>query len=330
MELTLYLPGLLLPRAVLADSLFDLSAPALEWMLGRSKRRELPADWLATRFGFQEPLPAAALRKVGAGETGEGTSLCLDPVHWQVTREGIRLGHPAQLVLHEDEAMALREAIAPMFADWGTLQATAPHRWELQLTRPLALTTQALPDAIGQPIDPALPGGEDGRTWRRLMAEAQTLLHSHPVNRSRAALARPLINSLWPWGAGSLPSPQQTGFNVLWTDDPVSVGLAAHAGLPCLQPSPRFESASGHVLAILTPLLSAARERDVMAWRSHLLALEHDWIAPALTALRQRDLTCLHLVGTALPSVSAAVGFLAHPGDHWRFWCRARPLTDLA
>lgn len=69
MQLTLLVPGLLLPDAIRTDSVFDLSAPALSLLLGRGQRRELDANWLASAFGLPPPLPAAALRKVGAGSS---------------------------------------------------------------------------------------------------------------------------------------------------------------------------------------------------------------------------------------------------------------------
>ena len=156
MEMTLYLPGLLLPEVVLTDTAFDLDAPALSWMLGRSKREELPSGWLADAFGTHDPLPAAALRKVSAGPSQAGAPpvgssepglrargvdkigtggdwLCLDPVNWQVTREGITLGDPALLDLSEQAAADLRGSIAPLFDDWGILSASSPSCWELQL-----------------------------------------------------------------------------------------------------------------------------------------------------------------------------------------------------
>ena len=68
MHLTLYVPGLLLPDEIRTDSVFDLTAPTLSLLLGRGQRRELATDWLPDAFGLAPPLPAAALRKVGAGE----------------------------------------------------------------------------------------------------------------------------------------------------------------------------------------------------------------------------------------------------------------------
>ncbi|MBS3936782.1 MAG: hypothetical protein KGZ43_11470, partial [Sulfuritalea sp.] len=78
MHLTLLVPGLLLPAEILAGAVHGLAAPTLSLLLGRGNRSRCAGDPLAGRFGL-ERLPAAALRKVGAGGTAAGAWLCLDP-----------------------------------------------------------------------------------------------------------------------------------------------------------------------------------------------------------------------------------------------------------
>lgn len=333
MQLTLLVPGLLLPDAIRTDSVFDLSAPALSLLLGRGQRRELDANWLASAFGLSPPLPAAALRKVGDGGTASGDWICLDPVHLQVAREGISLADPARLNPTPAEAAALIEAVAPLFADWGTLSASAPQHWELRLAKPLALTTCPLADAVSRPVDPALPGGPDGLAWRRLIAEAQTIMHSHPVNRSRDALNQPLINSLWPWGQGNLPAAVQADFNVVWNSDPVLAGLCTLADLPCLAPPERFQPASGRVLAIVESMEHPARTFDALAWRDALLSFERNWIVPGLASLQKRECRELRVIGTSIAGaadVARTVAFSLTRGERWHLWKRPRPLTTLA
>jgi hypothetical protein len=375
MQLTLLVPGLLLPDAIRTDTVFDLSAPALSLLLGRGQRRELDANWLASAFGLPLPLPAAALRvgagpsqadasglsppgvggsepglrawganKVGAGGTASagtaanmgtasGDWICLDPVHLQVAREGISLADPARLNVTAAEAAALIEAVAPLFADWGTLSASAPRHWELQLAKPLALTTCPLADAISRPVDPGLPGGPDGLAWRRLIAAAQTIMHSHPVNRSRDALGEPLINSLWPWGFGNLPDAVQANFNVVWSSDPVLAGLCTLADLPCLAPPERFQPASGRVLAVVESMEHPARTFDALAWSDALLAFERNWIVPGLASLQKRECRELRVIGTSIAGaadVARTVAFSLTRGERWHLWKRPRPLTTLA
>lgn len=360
MRLTLFVPGLLLPREILSDTVFDLTAPALSLLLGRARRETFSRDWLEENHGIATR-PAAALRKVGAGGTvtaksdcadfgegsreqseryaetkvgaggtAEGEWLCLDPVHFDVRREGIILADPARLDLQTAEAAALIAAVQALFVEWGEISASTPGRWELRLARPLVLDTQPLAEAIDRPVHPGLPGGADGREWRRLLAEAQTILHAHPLNRERERAGRPTVSSLWPWGQGGLPATAASAFTEIWSDDPVLAGLCALAGTAGRALPERFHAIAGDVLAIQPALRHPAAARDALGWRSGLLSLEHNWLAPALAALRQGDCDEFRLVGNSMDDTSRCVALTLTRGRLRRFWQRPRPLTELA
>lgn len=323
MDLTLYVPGLLLPIEILDSTTYDLTAPTLSGLLGRGVRQEMPGGRPDNLFGL-DALPSAALRKVGAGGTATGEWLCLDPVRWQVSPEGVMLDDPALLELDAAESEALLDAIRALFVDWGESSTSAPGRWEVRLKKPVALETQPLHEAIHQAIDPALPGGADGPAWRRLLAEAQTVLHAHPVNRRREEEGRPTVNSLWVWGQGSLPDKMSAGFSAVWSKDPVVAGLCVHAAVPCLDLPERFLPANGHVLAIVDHLTTPARTLDALAWREALLAFERDWLALAVTTCQS-----LRLIGTRCGHPPSTVAFEMKRGDRLRFWRKPRPLTEL-
>lgn len=328
MHLTLFLPGLLLPVEILENITHDLSAPSLSLILGSSERRDVPGDALAGAFGLGH-LPAAALRKLGAGGTAPGEWICLDPVRWQVSSEGVTLDDPARLELDAAESADLLAAVEPLFAGWGEISASAPGCWELRLNRPLSLETQDLPATIYQPIDPRLPGGADGPAWRLLLAAAQTVLHAHPANRRREAAGHTAVNSLWPWGQGRLPEKIQANFAAIWSDDPVIAGLCRHAGMPCLAPPERFQPASKPVLAFVETLAAPVRSLDALAWREALLAVERDWLAPAIQALKRGQSTGLRLIGTRLGQQPKSIAWELKRGDLLRFWRKPRPLTEL-
>ncbi len=328
MHLTLWVPGLLLPVEILENTVYDLDAPALSRLLGSGTRQGLQAGWLPSAFGL-DALPAAAARKVGAGGTAQAAWICLDPVRWQVSAEGVTLDDPAKLELDAAESADLLAAVLPLFADWGEISASAPGCWELRLNRPLSLETQDLPATIHQPIDPRLPGGSDGPAWRLLLAEAQTVLHAHPVNRRREETGRPTVNSLWPWGQGSLPGATQASFAAVWSNDPVIAGLCRQAGMPCRPPPERFQPASGPVLALVETLAAPVRSFDALAWREALLAIERDWLAPSLAALKRGQCTGLRLIGTRLGGAPESVAWELKRGDLLRFWRKPRPLTEL-
>ena len=329
MRLTLFVPGLLLPREILSDTTFDLTAPALSLLLGRGRREALSRYWLEESFGIAAR-PAAALRKVGAGETADGEWLCLDPVHFDVRREGILLADPVRLHLTAEEASGLIAAMQPVFAEWGKISASAPERWELRLVRPLSLETLPLAEAIDRPVSPNLPDGAHGQAWRGLLAEAQTILHAHPLNRQRDTAGRPTVSSLWPWGQGSLPAAVSSAFTLVWSQDPVIEGLCALAGTACRPLPERFHPVHGDVLALQPALSASATARDALGWRIALQALEREWLAPALAALKQGICKELRLVGNSADDASRTIALIMTRDSLWRFWRRARPLTELA
>jgi hypothetical protein len=86
-------------------------------------------------------------------------------------------------------------------------------------------------DSLGADVFAHLPGGDDGRRWRRLQSEAQILLTQHPVNAARMARGVPTANSPWFWGAGVQPASVQACFAgpSVATRDPQLAALAQSA-----------------------------------------------------------------------------------------------------
>lgn len=326
MHLTLLVPGLLWPREILRDTTFDLPLPALARLLGRGRRMPLAGDeaWLASTFGIEPPLPAAALRLLAdGGKPGGDDWICLDPVHLRLREWAVIPDDPATLALTVEEDAALRDSVAPLFADLGELVASAPGRWHLHLNHAAAIQTRPLSDAIGRAVEPTLPGGPQGAEWRRLLAEVQPLLHAHRVNRERIKAGRCTVNHLWPWGGGQLPQTAEHPFDRIWTDDPVLKGLGVLAGSEIAPPPARFTEAEGRVLVKLDQLVASSTSFDALAWREALAKLEADWLAPALRSGASSRLTFVasgH--DRSLQVTLSAV-------DRWRFWKQPLNLADL-
>jgi hypothetical protein len=328
MHLTLLVPGLLWPREILRDTTFDLPLPALSLLLGRGRRLRLAdeAAWLAGAFGLAAPLPAASLRLLGdGGVPGNDDWLCLDPVGLRIGERTIVMDDPATLALQADEDAALRQLVAPLLADLGELVAPHPGRWHLRLLHPVRLEAPSLAAAVGRQLAPDLPGGADGRAWRHRLAELQTLLHAHPVNRARLAAGRPTVDSLWPWGGGRLPATAAASFTACWTREPLLAGLARLAGLAPEGPPQAFSPAAGRVLARLDALEPALATFSADAWRQDLVGLESRWFAPAAAALRDGRLDGLCLIGGGH---EAALRVDIRRRDLWRFWRKPLPLAE--
>lgn len=330
MHLTLLVPGLLWPREILHDTTFDLKLPALSLLLGRGRRRPLEGEeaWLAKTFGVPAPLPVAPLRLLGdGGNPGHDEWLCLDPVHLRLEERTIVVDDPARLALTADEDAALRAAVAPLFASLADLVVRSPGQWYLRLKQHPALETQALPRVIGQSADPLTPAGDDGAAWRRLLAEAQPLLHQHAINRAREVAGRPTINSLWPWGLGRLPPMTSHAFDRIWNGDALLKGLGALAGV-LVEPVPdQFTRIEGRVLVRLDHLMPSLGTFNATAWRHGLSEIDANWLAPALAAVRTGRCRGLTLIASGHDRAFAVdIG----RRDLWRFWHKPRTLAEVA
>lgn len=336
--LTLAIPGLLWPRPILRDTVFDLRLPAFEFLLGRARRRPLPAltpaDWWCERLGMAPPLPAAALRRLALGQSpGEDTWLCADPIHVGMDRQGVTLDDPATLQLDADEAAALHASQHPLLTGFGALHCDSADAWHLKLhpgtdVPPLAGDLDAL---LGRSGSALLPAGDAGRPWRRMLNEVQMTLHDHPVNLARAAAGKPVINSLALWGVGRLPAGKPShcaaGFTEIFSDDPVLRGLGQCAGIAAGRLPPGFAAPAGNVLVHWLALRTPTRQQDALAWRACLQQLENDWLAPALAALRRGELRRLTLLGFG---DSEALALELTRSRLWQFWRRPRTMESLA
>jgi hypothetical protein len=300
-------------------------------LLGKGRlQRDVPTAHyvrLMQRWNLEE-LPAAALRMLGeGGDPASDTWLCLDPVHLTVDRRGVKLADPAALALSAADDQALRDAVAPLFADVGELSATRPGHWHLRLAEACHLVTHALPDAIGGYVDPSLPGGHAGAPWRRRLAEAQSALHHHPVNRAREAADRPPVNYLWPWGEGRVAGRLTAPFDAIWSNDTVLLGLALASAIAGRQRPPALETGDGRIAAVIDDLAAPARNLDALAWREALASVEQDWFAPAVEALMNGRCRSLHL---AAFGADASLDLRVSRIDLLKFWRRPQPLSRLA
>ncbi len=336
----LVVPGLLWPKDSIRDVTQGLELPALASLIGRGRLERRPAlpfeCWLCETFGVRnDEKPYGALRLLGEGRDPGGNAwLCADPAYLRFSRNTLVID-AAGPGLTADEAERLVGALNAHLAEFGEFIAPDPQRWYLRLARAPRIATHPLSAVTGRTIEPFLPQGEEARDWRRLINEAQVLLHNHPLNAAREAEGRPMANSLWLWGAGPLqtaaaapathvhadqPHPKGTSFGAL------ALGLAKLAGVPATPLPARAEDAVPHSLTLLEDLAEAAQGLDAAAWRSGLRELEARWFAPALSALKGRQLHGLRL--TALGD-DAIVEIAIGASDLWQFWRRPKTLADL-
>ena len=156
------------------------------------------ADW---------PVAAVtALVDCEASTGGTGSWLRADPVHLHPDIADLVLFDAVDAGVSSEEARALVETVNEALRPGGpVVDAAHPHRWYVTLEAPARMTTTPLSLAAGTKISAAMPHGPDAPRWRRWMNEVQMALHECPVNVERERRGAAPINSVWPWGGGSLP-----------------------------------------------------------------------------------------------------------------------------
>ncbi|MEK8049302.1 hypothetical protein AACH10_03530 [Ideonella sp. DXS22W] len=225
MHLVLPYAGALTPAAAQAAS--TLALPHLERLLARlapthrdagdeltlspphERAWALAAGWPvdAATDGLL-PLAAAAARRDGLAvddadaQDSPGWGL-LSPTHWHFGTEQASLMDPAGLALDDADARELFDALQSLFNDEGwQLLWGAPTRWYLRHASLATLPTASLDRVVGRNVDPWLTSHPLARPFRRRQAEAQMLLHTHPVNARREARGKLPVNSFWLSGTG--------------------------------------------------------------------------------------------------------------------------------
>lgn len=335
--LTLVVPGLL-PGWLSGAARGQVTIPrlpALETLLARGDRLDRPPCGYHARlfalFGMSVEsvaLPIAPLtRMADCGVMDKGAWLRADPVFLQA--DGARLVLAAdRLRIARDEAEAfeaeLREVLAP---EGLALETPNPQRWYLRLPQLPDVRMHAPAAALGRDIHDYLPGGPEGKRWRRMFNALQMVLHASQVNARREARGDVPVNSLWFWGAGVLPpAPARAPYVQAWTDEALAVGLARLAGLPVAAPVADLDAwlnaaiSPGDHVVILEDAARPVDDGDAEAWLKVMAKLEMQWFMPLLAALRRGDLQALRLYFDD-GAVAVSARCLR------RLWRRRRPLA---
>ena len=314
-EIVLLAPGLLGPAGIgsgdpgAAQALLDgLDLDGLDRLLARAEHAAPPAEAgdsleaLAFRcFGYASPSagadwPVAAFTAlVDCGAEGAGEfRLRADPVHLRADINDLVLFDASDIGLSPDDAVALartvNDALGP---DGPCIDAAHPHRWYVAPDAPARIATTPLSRAAGARVSETLPRGPDAPRWHRWMNEVQMALHECPVNVERERRGAAPVNSVWVWGAGSLPpaGDAPAPFARVWTDDALLRGLARHSGVEGgANPAGAREWLGGEPgpgthLAVFDALYPAVRHADIDGWRDGLARFSHSWAQPLLDAL---------------------------------------------
>jgi hypothetical protein len=332
MHCELIVPGLFSERA-------GTRVPALELLLARGRAATGASHsletWLQEAFGLEtQPFAAGALTLLAENDDpGEACWARADPVHLRLMRDRLIVAPSAAFPLSSEEAAALVDSLNAHFGDALFLKAVAADRWCARLAGDFAFTACAPIEAAGRDVDVTQRiGGEAGKGWGKLLNEVQMLLHAHPVNLAREGRGDAAVNSLWLWGVGRLPRAAPSRWQSVTAADPVALGLGRLAGA---RPRPLPASArawleqsppDGCHLVVLDGLRAPLALAQTAAYRESLEALEENWFAPLLAALRAGR---VGMVTVAVPETGGA-SFETIRGDLRRFWRRRKGLEAYA
>jgi hypothetical protein len=316
-----------------------LRAPSLEMLLARgrgsSAQTSAVESWLQEAFGLQDqPIAAGALTLAASGaDPGVDCWGRADPIHLHLMRDRLIVAPGTALALSREEAEALVEQLNRHFAGALWLKAVEPDRWCARLDSHFAFAAAPSLEAAGRDVDVTLRiGGEAGKRWSTLLNEVQMLLHASPVNQAREARGKPAVNSLWLWGVGRAPQLPASRFQSVAASDPVALGLARMAGVRAFPLPPSAQAwlertpAEGRHLVLLDALRAPLALGQSAEYRECIDALEKQWFAPLLEALRSRR---VGMVSVHVPD-SAGASFETIRGDLRCFWRRRKALEHYA
>ena len=208
----------------------SLVLPRLQSLLARCTevQRDSADEWsfsppheraLALALGWRGPaglLPWAARAAQADGITTADLAWGLmTPAHWHLGTEQVSLIDPAGLMLDEPAARAFFDAVAPLFTSEGfAIHYATAQRWYLAHPSLAGLATASIDRVIGRNVDGWLGKDPAAQRLRRLQAEVQMLLYTHPLNDERAARGLLPVNSFWLSGCGVAQAQAEAGAEV--------------------------------------------------------------------------------------------------------------------
>jgi hypothetical protein len=302
-----------------------------------------------------ETLPAAGAVPAAAEHPPESTAWIATPVHLIAGLTSLHLDRRSILRLPAADLEGFARDFNRTFGD-SELRLTPLAAGDFLMQGPatLAAATTEPARALVADLEASLPKGNDAKALKRLGAELEMWLHSHPLNETRRRRGELPVSTLWLWGGTAA----QTGDTaVLAAVDPAPA-VGAHAATPPTQQlaSPSASSNTHTTLAFgndpyliglcrlqgdqthplpdqLTDLLTDSRpQRAVLVvevtsnlhlnphwtvWEA-LAEIDRRFVSPAIAALGEGGIESVVLLAND-------THWRVHRRDRLKFWRRAHP-----
>lgn len=335
-RLSLFMPGLLGPMPELEQSGETLTGCLTleEWLARGNLRHTGCQDYvaeLARLLGVDAAVSRAQLSALADNVQHSGEHLMrADPVHFLTDLDNARLIGGERMKIAAAEAQALVDAFNRHFADDGLQLCYQDHlRWYLKSSRPLAVKTVPLHDALGRNVQAFLPVGEDELYWRKILNEAQMLFFSHDVNEQRMQRGEPTVNSLWLWGEGvdiHRATCVSTGnpVDMVLGEEPMACGMAQLLNLELL-PHHQWHDERvrnfDHVLMVVDEAYMPMASGDLPWWRTCLHSMCSRWIDVLNAAFKDKRFEQIDLYS------GEGRCYAITPARLKKFWRRPRSLA---
>lgn len=252
-------------------------------------------------LGGSAELPLAYYLELGEGWVVDDSQRWLvQPVHLQLQRDTFNLTHVP--MLEADAFKACTQLLNDHFSQEAIHfePSAIKQYWYLRLPKRIKASTHALQHVLGQDVHHFQPSGPDGATLRRIINEAQMLLHEHPVNQSRIVQGFPEINSLWISGGEDAQS--------LSTNLPLGGDGVLIKGLSVALDLPVYNTVS-EVLA--------SPERQAVFYSEHRSAVDWDLL------FQQVKFGKIKQLALYVPDGHETLLIKLNTLDCWKFWRNA-------
>ncbi len=327
-QLTLLIPGLLQPPQSLQRLPPEekTSFSLLNRFFARACLSQTPIkDYyggLFHLFGLpqeeQADYPVAALTHLA--DTGKQTdewSLRCDPVCIQADMDkAILIGYNTLDLTETDTQQLLSIINGHAQQDGWQIEALSVDRWYVKGVSQKQISTTPPSMVFGKDIKHAMPKGQDARYWHSLMNECQMLLHDLPLNMQRQEKGQLPISSLWFWGGGVLPEKASCPFDVVYSHDPLSAGLAQHAGCAYEQTEHVWQALQQQqdkqILVVMEDFQMPSARQDLFHWLDQVKSFEQSVIKPLLDMLKTKQLSQVTLLSADGRSFQLTPKLLRH------------------
>jgi hypothetical protein len=145
--------------------------------------------------------------------------------------------------------------------------------------------------ALANGLEAALPSGPDAPVLKRLGAEMEMWLHSHPLNEARVRRGELPVSTLWLWGGGPAvrlapTSAREPVSLAAFGSEPYLVGLGRLNGTP-VHPVPERLADPAASMAIVAELIPLLHDHPHWTMFEALADIDRRFIEPAIGALRR-------------------------------------------